>query len=103
MGLGQLVGGVVGFLRAGYPRQAPAVGYAPALALLPRRTPDDDIATVARILAPQGITRSARIDAAEIGAQIVRIADELPAPGDVERVLAAMSRHTRCRSTTNGR
>ncbi|TGH02702.1 DUF3349 domain-containing protein, partial [Escherichia coli] len=67
------------------------------------RTPDDDIATVARILAPQGNTCAARIDAAEIGAQIVRIADELPAPGDVERVLAAMSRHTRCRSTTNGR
>ncbi|ORW91562.1 hypothetical protein AWB92_17995 [Mycobacterium sp. IEC1808] len=75
------VSSIIAFLRAGYPSGAPALGYAPVLALLPRRVCDDEVTTIATAL-----TRRRPIDDADVGAEILRVTDELPAPDDVDRV-----------------
>jgi hypothetical protein len=74
---------IIAFLRAGYPAGAPAVGYAPVLALLPRRVCDDEVATITSTL----IGRNRRsIDNADVGVEITRITDELPSRDDIDRV-----------------
>ncbi|OIN80902.1 DUF3349 domain-containing protein [Mycobacterium malmoense] len=83
MGWPDRVWSVVAFLRARYPTGAPAIGYAPLLALLPRRVADDEIAAVISTL----LGRKRRpIDSADVGVEITRITDELPSPDDIERV-----------------
>lgn len=87
MGLRDRVFSVVAFLRAGYPRPAPEVGYAPLLALLPRRLSDDEISAVAkRFLTPH---RRA-IDTADVGVEIIGVTDEMPSSDDIARVLVAV-------------
>ena len=76
---------VVAFLRAGYPRGAPEVGYSPVLALLPRRVTDDEVTAIARRLRAAG-----RIDSADVGVAIIGVTDAMPATQDVGRVLTAM-------------
>ena len=84
MGLGNCVSGVVAFFRAGYPNGAPATGYAPLLALLPRRVSDDEVTTITHnLLAPADRLPVDRID---VGVEITRVTAELPSPGDIERV-----------------
>ncbi len=79
MGLGNCISAVVAFVRAGYPAAAPAAGYAPLLALLPRRVSDDEAAAIAdRLSAPAG-----RVD---VGVAITRVTDAMPLPDDIERV-----------------
>jgi hypothetical protein len=74
---------IIAFLRAGYPGAAPAVGYAPVLALLPRRVCDDEVATITSTL----IGRNHRsIDNADVGVEITRITHEMPSPDDIDRV-----------------
>lgn len=83
MGLAARVTGVMAFLRAGYPNGAPAVGYAPLLALLPRRVSDDEVSAIAeKLLAPAH--RPA--DRADVGVEITRVTDEMPSLDDIGRV-----------------
>lgn len=87
MSLGQRVSSMIAFLRAGRPRGAPDVGYAPLLALLPRRVTDDEVTAIARkLLAP----RRLGIDHADVGVAIIGVTDAMPSTADVERVLVAM-------------
>jgi hypothetical protein len=87
MSLGQRVSSMIAFLRAGRPRGAPDVGYAPLLALLPRRVTDDEVTMIARkLLTP----RRLGIDHADVGVAIIGVTDAMPSTADVERVLVAM-------------
>jgi Protein of unknown function (DUF3349) len=88
MGLSDRISSFVAFFRAGYPDAAPRFGYAPLLALLPRRVSDDEIALLARKLT--GSNRR-RMDTADVGVEITRITDELPLPKDIERVRSRLS------------
>jgi Protein of unknown function (DUF3349) len=74
---------VIAFLRAGYPSGAPRFGYAPVLALLPRRICDDEVATIASTLTGG---RRRCIDTADVGAEIIKVTDEMPSPDDIDRV-----------------
>ncbi len=83
MDVGEGVSRVVAFLRAGYPRRAPARGYVPLLALLPRRVAEDEIVIIARkLLTPKRL----RVDDVDVGVGIVAVTDELPSTDDIERV-----------------
>jgi Protein of unknown function (DUF3349) len=83
MGLRARISSIVAFLRAGYPNDAPVTGYAPLLALLPRRVSDDEATRIASTL----LGRQRRsIDRADVGVEITRITDELPSLEDIERV-----------------
>jgi hypothetical protein len=74
---------MVRFLRTGYPSGAPATGYVPLLALLPRRVSDDEIDSITIEL----FTSEGRpIDSADVGVEISRITDEMPSLDDIERV-----------------
>ena len=92
MGWSDRVSRILAFLRAGYPSGAPALGYAPLLALLPRRVSDDEITHIARkLLAPKRHS----ITNVDVGVEITRIIDELPSVDEIERVrrrLSAMRR-----------
>ena len=83
MGLGDLVARMVAFIRADYPQGVPETDYVPLLALLRRRSSDDEVAAVATQLAVRG---EMNIDAADIGVAITRITDELPSQADLDRV-----------------
>ncbi|MGD1236963.1 DUF3349 domain-containing protein [Mycobacterium seoulense] len=88
MSLSDRVVRIVAFLRAGYPSGAPALGYAPILALLPRRVSDDEITTIAtKLVAPR--RRSA--DKVDVGVEITRLTDQLPSVGEIERVQRRLS------------
>jgi uncharacterized protein DUF3349 len=82
MGLGDRVSSIFAFLRAGYPTGVPAVGYAPLLALLPRRVSDDEIRLVISKLVPG---RRA-VDDVDVGVEITRVTHEMPSTDDIERV-----------------
>lgn len=86
MSLRDRVSSVLAFLRAGYPRCAPDVGYAPLLALLPRRLSDDELVATVRLLT----RRRHAIDSADVGVEIIGVTDEMPSAADIERVLVAM-------------
>lgn len=87
MSVGDVVGRVVAFVRAGYPQGVPATDCLPLLALLRRRLSDDEVAAVATQLAARG---PMNIDAAAIGVAITRITDELPSPADLDRLRKAV-------------
>lgn len=80
MTLGDRVASIVAFLRAGYPAGMPALGYAPLLALLPRRVSDDEILLVISKLEPRPV------DNVDVGVEITRLTHEMPLPDDIERV-----------------
>jgi Protein of unknown function (DUF3349) len=82
MGLGARVSSIVAFLRAGYPTGAPAVGYAPLLALLPRRVSDDEI----RLIIGKFLPRRRPVDNVDVGVEITRVTQDMPSPNDIERV-----------------
>ncbi|OBF60127.1 hypothetical protein A5756_03805 [Mycobacterium sp. 852002-53434_SCH5985345] len=88
MGLSDRVCSVVAFLRAGYPRGAPALGYAPLLALLPRRVSDDEVTTIARKLL---VADRRSITNVDVGVEITRVTDELPSMSEIERVRRRLS------------
>jgi hypothetical protein len=83
MGLGNRISRIVAFLRAGYPTGAPPFGYAPLLALLPRRVSDDEIRVIVSKFAGP---RRRPVDNADVGVEITRITHEMPLPDDIERV-----------------
>jgi hypothetical protein len=87
-----LVSRIVAFFRKGYPKDAPATGYIPLLALLRRRVTDDEVVAIATRLVARG---RQSIDVSDVGVEITRITDEMPSPDDVARVqrrLAVMER-----------
>jgi len=79
--MSRFLNNVVAWLRSGYPDGVPENDYLPILALLSRRLTGDEVKLIARemmlIPDPQYV---------DIGAEILRITDQLPAPTDVERV-----------------
>ncbi len=72
---------IVEWLRAGYPEGVPQNDYIPLLALLARRLTPDEVKLVAHELGGRPY-----FDEIDIGAEIMRITDDLPAQADVERV-----------------
>ena len=77
---------IVTWLRAGYPNGVPQNDYLPILALLSRRLTADEIIEVARQL--RHLPQPGFID---VGAEILRITDQLPKPAEVERVRAKLA------------
>jgi hypothetical protein len=74
---------LVSFLRARYPAGAPSFGYAPLLALLPRRVSDEEILVIAGKLRTFG---RRPIERADVGVEISRFTNEMPLPDDIDRV-----------------
>ncbi len=74
---------ILGFLRSGYPEQAPPVGYIPLLALLPRRLSDDDAAVAVAELTSRG---SGPVDTIDIRVAVTRIIGELASDADTGRI-----------------
>ena len=72
MGLGDRVSNLVAFLRSRYPAGAPAVGYAPLLALLPRRISEEEISVIVGKLS---MLRRRSIGRADAGVEITRVTD----------------------------
>lgn len=98
MGLTDRVASIVAFLRAGYPSGAPAVGYAPLLALLPRRVSDEEVTTIARKLLTAtrpSITGPSitgpSITTVDVGVEITRVTDRLPSWDEIDRVRRRLS------------
>lgn len=79
--MNRFLSAIVSWLRAGYPEGVPQNDYLPLLALLARRLTPEEVKIVAAEL-----TRRPGFDDVDIGAEIMRITDELPSPSDVERV-----------------
>lgn len=77
---------IVTWVRAGYPDGVPQNDYLPILALLSRRLGTDEVAIVA-----EELMNRPGLDNADIGAEIMRFTDELPAPEDIERVRAKLA------------
>ena len=87
-GVNRFLNTVVSWLRAGYPTGVPETDYLPILALLSRQLTKDEVILIAREL-----MHLPDPDFADIGAEIMRITDELPAPTDVERVREKLFAH----------
>ena len=84
--MNRFITSIVTWLRAGYPNGVPQNDYLPILALLSRRLTADEIIEVARQL--QHLPMPAFVD---IGAEFLRITDQLPDPAEVERVRAKLA------------
>ncbi|OBA62457.1 hypothetical protein A5647_07740 [Mycobacterium sp. 1100029.7] len=83
MSLSNRVSSLVAFMRARYPSGAPAVGYAPLLALLPRRVSEEEIAVIVHKL--RALKRKT-IDRTDVGVEISHLTDEMPLTDDIDRV-----------------
>ncbi|HTX97866.1 MAG TPA: DUF3349 domain-containing protein [Mycobacterium sp.] len=101
MDLAHWVSSIVAFVRAGYPTGMPAAGHVALTALSRRRLCDDDIAAIASKLM---LYRRRPITSADIGVEITRITDQMPALNDIQRVQrrldALAARADRHRRTT---
>lgn len=86
--MNRFLSGIVSWLRAGYPNGVPQNDYLPILALLRRRLSGEEVLEVARTL--MHLDDPGFVD---IGSEILRVTDELPAPTDVERVRSKLSAH----------
>lgn len=84
--MNRFLGNIVTWLRAGYPNGVPQNDYLPILALLSRRLTAEEIIEVARQL--QHLPQLGFVD---VGAEILRITDQLPQPAEVERVRAKLA------------
>ncbi len=79
--MNRFLGNIVSWLRAGYPNGVPRNDYLPIVALLSRRLTADEIIEVAGQL-----KQLPQLGFIDIGAEILRITDQLPQPSEVERV-----------------
>lgn len=86
--MNRFLSGIVSWLRAGYPNGVPETDYLPMLALLKRRLTSDEAVEVTRQM--MTLSKPGYVD---IGSEILRITDQLPAPADVERVRAKLAAH----------
>lgn len=84
-----LLGRIVGWLRAGYPSGLPENDFIPLVALLRRRLSDAEVVAVGQGLLADG-TLPDRIDVATAIAQVTA---ELPAETDIERVRTYLVAH----------
>lgn len=80
--------GIVSWLRAGYPNGVPENDYLSILALLSRRLSSDEVLVVA-----QQMMQLSQPGYVDIGAEILKVTDQLPAPPDIERVRAKLAAH----------
>ncbi|CAN5825229.1 hypothetical protein BH09ACT7_BH09ACT7_27990 [soil metagenome] len=83
MALGQVLGRIVGFLRAGQPAGVPSTGYSPALSLLRRRLSEGEISYLATQLARHGVST---LSVTDISVAITRMLDDLPSQLDIQRM-----------------
>lgn len=79
------LGGIVAWLRAGYPNGVPERDYIPLMALLSRRLGEEEMEAIADDLVAEGMIPAARAD---IGVAISRLTQELPSQLDIDRVAA---------------
>jgi hypothetical protein len=88
MGLTARVASIIGFLRAGYPTGAPAKGYVPLLALLPRRISEDETTRITGKLIGlrRGPIDNVEIHNVDVGVEITHVTGELPSSDDIKRV-----------------
>ena len=86
--MNRFLNGIVSWLRTGYPDGVPQNDYLPILALLARRLSNDEVMEIAR-----QFLHMPHAGFADIGVEILRITDQLPAPLDVERVRAKLVAH----------
>lgn len=84
--MNRYLGNIVSWLRAGYPNGVPQNDYLPIMALLSRRLTADEIIEVAGQL-----KQLPQLGFVDIGAEILRITDQLPQPSEVERVRAKLA------------
>jgi Protein of unknown function (DUF3349) len=70
---------IVTWVPAGYPDGVPQNDYLPIPALLSRRLDSEEVAIVA-----EELMHRPGLDNADIGLEIMRFTDELPAPDDIE-------------------
>ena len=84
--MNQFLTKIVSWLRSGYPNGVPQNDYLPILALLSRRLTADEVLEVARQL--KHLASPGFVD---IGAEILRITDQLPKPEETERVRAKLA------------
>ena len=80
---------LVTFLRGGQPHGAPVTGYNSVLALMQRRVTDDEISDLIADFAH----KASAVTEVDIGVGIVALTGELPAPGDVDRVIRRLLKH----------
>ena len=84
--MNRFLGNIVSWLRAGYPNGVPRNDYLPIVALLSRRLTAEEIVEVAGQL-----KQLTQLGFTDIGAEILRITDQLPQPSEVERVRAKLA------------
>ena len=84
--MNRFLGNIVSWLRAGYPNGVPRNDYLPIVALLSRRLTADEIIEVAGQL-----KQLRQLGFVDVGAEILRITDQLPQPSEVERVRAKLA------------
>jgi Protein of unknown function (DUF3349) len=78
---------ILGWLRAGYPEGVPEVDYVPLFALLGSQLTDDEVRSVADMLASE----TDRHSAAAIRAAISAVTNEPPRESDIARVRARLA------------
>jgi hypothetical protein len=83
------VGRIVAWLREGYPQGVPAQDYFPLLALLRRRLTDEEVKAVAKSLRRADVSP---VGPADIGVEITKLTNEMPAEADLERVRARLAK-----------
>lgn len=88
MTLNSRLTGVLEWLREGYPAGVPPKDYIPLLALLRTRLTEAEVREVAQEVAGADDDASG-----DIGVQITKLTDALPAPEDVARVEARLVSH----------
>lgn len=83
------VGRLVAWLREGYPQGVPPQDYVPLLALLRRRLTDEEVKAVAKALRRAEVSPVAPAD---IGVEITKLTNEMPAEDDLDRVRARLAK-----------
>ncbi|MFT3873524.1 MAG: DUF3349 domain-containing protein [Nocardioides sp.] len=83
--LGRALGGVVTWLRAGYPEGVPVNDYIPLVAILERRLTKREVKAVTKELKANGLLSP---DADDIGDAISNLIHEEPSAEDIARVTA---------------
>ncbi len=86
---GRFLGAATGWVRAGYPPDAPKHGHIALLALCGTDLPAWRITMIADGLRPE----CGEVTDTDIGAAIMAALDRLPRPTDIERVRTALADH----------
>lgn len=81
---------IVGWLRASYPTGVPSQDYQPLLALMRRRLTEDEVLELGNRLVAGGLAPADRVD---VGVGITKVTQDLPAPEEINRVMAHLVDH----------